>query len=81
MNRRLNYLGWYDVELDYHTLQLAVARFEEEGFFNLRYIPPTHLNKTALTFKSKDKQGVNNRHAEQRTIGQNRGHIRKRHDR
>jgi hypothetical protein len=31
VNRRLQYLGWQDVELDYHTLQLAVAHFEVEG--------------------------------------------------
>ena len=30
VNRRLQYLGWQDVELDYHTLQLAVAHFEVE---------------------------------------------------
>jgi hypothetical protein len=30
VNRRLHYLGWKDVDLDYHTLQLAVAYFEVE---------------------------------------------------
>ena len=44
VNKRLRYLGWDDVELDYHTLSLAVACFEEEGFHNLRYIPPAHSN-------------------------------------
>lgn len=28
VNRQLQYLGWQDVALDYHTLQLAVAHFE-----------------------------------------------------
>lgn len=28
VNRQLQYLGWQGVELDYHTLQLAVAHFE-----------------------------------------------------
>jgi len=51
VNRRLNYLGWYDVELDYHTLQLAVACFGEEDFCNLRYISPTYSNGFASTFK------------------------------
>lgn len=32
VNRRLNYLGWYDVELDYHTLQLAVHALEKKVF-------------------------------------------------
>ena len=32
LNRRLKFLGWNDVELDYHTLQLAIACFEAEGF-------------------------------------------------
>ena len=31
VNRQLHYLGWQDVELDYHTLQLAVAHFEAEN--------------------------------------------------
>jgi hypothetical protein len=42
VNKRLRYLGWNDFELDYHTLSMAVACFEEEGFHNLRYIPPAH---------------------------------------
>jgi hypothetical protein len=29
-NRRLHYLGWEDVELDYHTWQLALACLETE---------------------------------------------------
>ena len=28
INERLHYLGWDDIELDYHTLQLAIASFE-----------------------------------------------------
>jgi hypothetical protein len=28
VNDRLHFLGWEDVELDYHTLQLAIASFE-----------------------------------------------------
>jgi len=31
LNERLQFLGWGDVELDYHTLQLAIACFEAEG--------------------------------------------------
>ena len=29
-NKRLHLLGWDDFELDYHTLQLAIAYFETE---------------------------------------------------
>jgi len=31
VNKRLQYLGWDDFELDDHTLQLAIACFEAEG--------------------------------------------------
>ena len=31
-NQRLQSLGWDDVDLDYHTMQLAIANFEAEGF-------------------------------------------------
>lgn len=30
-NRQLQFLGWNDIEVDYHTLQIAIACFEEEG--------------------------------------------------
>jgi hypothetical protein len=30
VNDRLHFLGWEDVELDYHTLQLAIAFFEKD---------------------------------------------------
>jgi hypothetical protein len=30
-NERLRYLGWHEVEVDYHTLQLALACFEMEN--------------------------------------------------
>jgi len=29
-NQRLQFLGWDDLDLDYHTLQLAIANFEAE---------------------------------------------------
>jgi len=31
VNKRLHLLGWGSFELDYHTLQLAIAYFEAEG--------------------------------------------------
>ncbi len=31
VNRQLQFLGWNDIEVDYHTLQLAIACFEAEG--------------------------------------------------
>ena len=30
VNDRLHFLGWDDVEMDYHTLQLAIASFERD---------------------------------------------------
>ena len=30
-NERLRYLGWQEVQVDYHTLQLALAFFELNG--------------------------------------------------
>ena len=30
VNDRLHFLGWEDVEMDYHTLQLAIASFERD---------------------------------------------------
>ena len=30
INDRLHYLGWEDIDLDYHTLQLAIASFEKD---------------------------------------------------
>ena len=29
-NQRLHWLGWDEVNLDYHTMQLAIANFEAE---------------------------------------------------
>ncbi|MCP4020604.1 MAG: hypothetical protein GY729_02075 [Desulfobacteraceae bacterium] len=36
-NERLQYLGWYDVEIDYHTFQLAITSFETKGLNRLEY--------------------------------------------
>ena len=39
INRRLRYLGWEGTELDYHTLQLAIACLEDEGLENMENKP------------------------------------------
>ena len=39
MNNHLEWLGWTDFELDYHTVQLAIASFEAEGVKNLEDKP------------------------------------------
>jgi hypothetical protein len=36
-NRRLKYLGWGDIEIDYHTLQLAITSLETKGLSRLEY--------------------------------------------
>ena len=39
MNNRLAWLGWTDFELDYHTVQLAIASFEADGVKSLEDKP------------------------------------------
>ena len=55
VNQRLHLLGWDSFELDYHTLQLAIACFEAEGLKGLE-------NKPACWFENNfkpHKGGVN----------------------
>ncbi len=37
IEKQLHYLGWDEFDLDYHTLQLAIACFEAEGMDHLAY--------------------------------------------
>lgn len=43
VNNRLHLLGWDNFELDYHTLQLAIACFEAEGLENPENNQPAFL--------------------------------------
>lgn len=36
-NQRLKYLGWEDVEIDYHTFSLAINALETKGLNQLKY--------------------------------------------
>ncbi|MFH2093182.1 MAG: hypothetical protein ABIJ31_12535 [Pseudomonadota bacterium] len=36
-NKRLQYLGWEDIQIDYHTFQLAVCSLETKGLNQLEY--------------------------------------------
>lgn len=46
VNKRLKYLGWDDVELDYHTLLLAINSLESKGLRRLEYkSAPWYLNR------------------------------------
>ncbi len=36
-NKRLKYLGWEDIEIDYHTFSLAVNALETKGLNQLKY--------------------------------------------
>jgi hypothetical protein len=36
-NKRLKYLGWNDIEIDYHTFQLAMNSLETKGLSQLEY--------------------------------------------
>lgn len=45
-NKRLKYLGWGDIEIDYHTLQLAITSLETKGLIQLEYkSAPWYLNR------------------------------------
>ena len=39
VNKRLKYLGWNDIEIDYHTFQLALSSLETKGLSSLEYKP------------------------------------------
>ena len=47
--KKLHYLGWEGFDLDYHTLQLAIACLEAEGLNHLENKPAHWFEKT---FKS-----------------------------
>lgn len=38
-NKQLQYMGWKDLDLDYHTLQLAASCLEVEGLHKPEYKP------------------------------------------
>jgi hypothetical protein len=42
-NRKLHLLGWDGFDLDYHTLQLAIACFEAEGLKSVEPSQPAVL--------------------------------------
>lgn len=37
VNKRLKFLGWNDIEIDYHTFVLAVTALETKGLSRLEY--------------------------------------------
>jgi len=37
MSKKMKYLGWDDIEMDYHTRQLARSSFESKGLEQLEY--------------------------------------------
>lgn len=46
VNKRLKYLGWDDIELDYHTLLLAIDSLETKGLNRLEYkSAPWYINR------------------------------------
>ena len=54
-NKRLKYLGWHDIEIDYHTLQLAITSLETKGLSRLEYkTAPWYLN----SFNTKSSTGA-----------------------
>jgi hypothetical protein len=45
VNNQLRYMGWGNIELDYHTLQLALSCFEDEGLHKSEYKPASWFEK------------------------------------
>ncbi len=37
VNKRLKYLGWDNIDIDYHTFQLAISSLETKGLSTLEY--------------------------------------------
>lgn len=52
INERLQYLGWDNFKLDYHTLQLAIAYFESEGLRSLENIQGFLFDRSFMTGSS-----------------------------
>ena len=46
IKNRLRYLGWDGFDLDYHTLQLALAIFDSDGLHRLDGIPKYRFDRT-----------------------------------
>ncbi len=49
VNKRLHFLGWTGVDLDYHTFQLAVTWFESEGLHELEYKSATWFEDSFIS--------------------------------
>ncbi len=50
VNKRLKYLGWEGIEIDYHTYQLAISSLETKGLSTLEYKPaPFYLDGYNMT--------------------------------
>ncbi|WDP93013.1 MAG: hypothetical protein HUN04_26150 [Desulfobacter sp.] len=55
-NKRLKYLGWEDIEIDYHTFSLAINSLETKGLNQLEYkSAPWYISsfKTGPVIKSR----------------------------
>ena len=45
INRHMRHMGWDDIDLDYHTFELARNCLEAEGFVGLEYKPSQWYEK------------------------------------
>ena len=45
INKHMRHMGWDDIELDYHTFELARNCLEAEGFVGLEYKPSKWYKK------------------------------------
>jgi len=58
INKRLNYMGWENFEIDYHTLQLAISFFETEGIEKLEYKSPLWFENSFKLVNNKPIESV-----------------------
>ena len=51
INRHMRNIGWEDVDLDYHTFELARNCLEAEGFVGQEYKPPKWYKEIIFSLK------------------------------
>lgn len=55
-NKRLKYLGWEDIEIDYHTFSLAINALETRGLSQLKYKSAPWYIRSFKTKPAKETQ-------------------------
>ena len=55
INRHLRHIGWDDIDLDYHTFELARNCLEAEGFIGHEYKPSKWYEKIIISCSDKKR--------------------------